>query len=528
MYRNHSRGGRALRLLLVVLAAAVVLPMIMLALAVVAYQSTRVEAQERNRNRSTQIAEDRSVVPREASVPVQVGGPNFASSGDPDSVATQPEAREGFRPVTETAYREETVEIKVPVLDPATGQQVEKLQRVIRRVPVMTTRYVRTHPSGHDPKTTQLVNELRSMTENDKQRGEKIDELRQRLDSEFSKMHEQQAEEIARTQQRLDSLKSVHQQRGDNRDKIVQRRIDELLGKPDSLRWEISPQPTAVPGPSDLSIPMQQPLSNPPQFRGSSRLEIKVESPPGSVPQNSDWRDTPHIRSIESVAGVNPDPMADAVPGIAAVQPPRPPSFLGPPNFLGSDERTRVNLMPSGIQDFARLNRGSLFDLARSAAAAKTELDATEAELERLEKLGERDAVAASVVAQAALKIRQLKKQLRLDELELESLAQQFQRELDLAVVSLERLTEARELAKTRFASGRIQQNELMEVELKLEKARKTREDAAAQLHQLTQARSLIESPEVEQADPAAPNPTAPNPTLPDPENVLPDESVGQ
>jgi hypothetical protein len=158
-----------------------------------------------------------------------------------------------IRRVTEQQYREERYEVYTPEVDPKTGSQVMKKREVRRVVPVGSASYAASrHPSPHDPIVMQLAGELRAMEEDDQRRAFKLDELRTRLSLEFSQMHENQSEEIKRTEQRLESLKKLHQQRDENRDKIVQRRIDEILGKADDLRWNPdtpNPQP-AIRGPA--------------------------------------------------------------------------------------------------------------------------------------------------------------------------------------------------------------------------------------------------------------------------------------
>ena len=57
-------------------------------------------------------------------------------------------------------------------------------------------------------------------------------------------------------------MKELHRKRGESKDKIVQRRMDELLGRDDALRWEIGPTP--VPDAPNLSMPIPPQALQPP------------------------------------------------------------------------------------------------------------------------------------------------------------------------------------------------------------------------------------------------------------------------
>ncbi|WDQ19577.1 hypothetical protein [Rhodopirellula sp. P2] len=98
----------------------------------------------------------------------------------------------------------------------------------------------------------QLVNQLRgapTTDENSKEADAKLAELRSELEQEFKRMHEQQGSEIVVIEKRLQSLKEIHQLRAENQDKIIQRRIDQLLGRSDPLDWNDTPPSTPHDGP---------------------------------------------------------------------------------------------------------------------------------------------------------------------------------------------------------------------------------------------------------------------------------------
>ncbi|WP_236696435.1 hypothetical protein [Rhodopirellula islandica] len=98
-------------------------------------------------------------------------------------------------------------------------------------------------PPDHNERIRQLLTQLRQTPTNDAHHKE-MNAIRNELESEFKRMHEQQGSEIAAIEKRLQSLKNIHQQRAENQDKIIQRRIDQLLGRSDPLDWNYTPPTT--------------------------------------------------------------------------------------------------------------------------------------------------------------------------------------------------------------------------------------------------------------------------------------------
>lgn len=150
-----------------------------------------------------------------------------------------------YRPVTETEFREKTTVVKIPEVDPETGKTVMRDVQQVVRYPVNNTRWeaytVYAPTPGHGERTMKIAQELKRMKEDDDSRESKMDELRKQLSAEFMKRHKDQLGEIKKTEERLESLKTLHRKRLENKDKIVERRIDELLGNPDSLQWNVNP-----------------------------------------------------------------------------------------------------------------------------------------------------------------------------------------------------------------------------------------------------------------------------------------------
>ena len=217
----------------------------------------------------------RAVVAGSLGSVAESGGQSYASRqlqpasplrpGNPLPIGT---FRNGLgRPVIETSYREESYTVLEPVIDRRSGETTMKQVTKTRRVPVQTTRFVAeqsasNEPFQHDPKVFQIINELRDRpisqysTAADEQ---KLSEVRALLQSEFDKKHQQQAEEIAETEKRIGDLKARHEQRGENRELIINRRIDQLLGKANPLDWDVSTPRTIQRNPYQNSPALVQP-----------------------------------------------------------------------------------------------------------------------------------------------------------------------------------------------------------------------------------------------------------------------------
>lgn len=180
--------------------------------------------------------------------------------------ANTPDGKRGYRAITETFYEEVLRKIPFQHVDAKTGKVTTGFREQVLQSPRTTTRYV---PSGlppsassqHNPKVIKLADELRSMKEGDEGREAKTKEMKELLVQEFSKRHKQQSEEIERTEKRLDSLRALHEERGKNQDQIVQRRIEQLIGEPDELRWIPNSRSTQVTPPRLYGL-VQSPAYN--------------------------------------------------------------------------------------------------------------------------------------------------------------------------------------------------------------------------------------------------------------------------
>ena len=87
----------------------------------------------------------------------------------------------------------------------------------------------------HGPDIQRLLGEIAEAPE--EAQAKLSENLKTMLAEEFDEMHEAQAKEIESLEVRLEKLHSKHQQRTENKDKIIERRMSELVGSNDPYAW---------------------------------------------------------------------------------------------------------------------------------------------------------------------------------------------------------------------------------------------------------------------------------------------------
>jgi len=505
MTKMKHRSGSALRTLLVVLAVLAAVPMLMIGLSLLYWQAESVTAQDTRR--AAEFREQQSiqaVPPTPALVPA-----TEHVVGD-----VRPEPATVYRPVTETEYREQRVTIAVPERDPQTGQTVMKPREIVRQVPVTTQRWIKESQSVvHDPNITQLANQLRTMDEADENRQTKLNQLRQRLELEFAQMHDNQAKEIEQTSERLEALKQLHQQRGQNKDRIVQRRIDELLGKTDVTQWN-------APNLQSNSPPRPANLLGPPRAYGTTDSVAPMPRTYGPVIQPD--RASPIDVAPDAIRGIlitpnrqvaqPPAPLSSARknstptnqdsllnrPAVStfrsAAEPPTVDPALPPNSYQQRQPTAQLGQsLPQPPVRIAMFSVGELFQLARDSADALAALADAEVDYERLRKLNDKGAVSSTELRIAKSKLEKLQRNVELNEYQLEAISESFDRNLKFAESSLEHTTETLKLVQEGYKQGVESVKTRIEAEFAADKARKALDDATANIKQLSQAKGMIE-----------------------------------
>ncbi len=555
MTRGNTRRANASKLLVGLLAALVAVPILVVVLSVLSYRTSQVTADD---GRPALRVRAGSIKPVEIE-PVEIepqtlktGASGLRASGTPplprsnpsDRQATVPRkwedhatsnstttsARDVARPSPEVNYREERTEVWSPKVDPATGKVVMQRSEVIRRVPTSPSFSGFYVPQQFASRALQLANELRGMEEGDARRDAKLDELRKRLELEFAEMHDKQSIEIRRTEERLEALKKLHMERHRHRDKIVQRRIDELLGKTDALQWNPNAASPHIPqgGPATSNANAYAPFTPPrlpnatvvqpglatgdpsakfaaPSYGSAANTPPQSNATISSTPQfNGPELRTPQLgasqwNSQNSSSPQRTEPRLTEPRRNAPIddyrRQPRgqatlereesPAEDASPPSFS-----SRANVSTSTI--------GKLFDLARRTANANAEFAAAELEVSEARKLHDKGAMPVSEIRERELKLERLRREVQLNEVEFDALGESLNRELEFAKASHDRAVETMKMTRTRVQQGIASTDQLLNAEFEITKAKKSLDEAEAGVRQLTVAQELIAAPRAE------------------------------
>ena len=494
--RNQQRGT-TIRVVVGTLCAVFFLPIMIFVGALFTYQRTNAQqalAREAEQRARAEANRARAIVAEQRALAQAVtpsGGREAAveSFSAGDAAATPPA---GYRRRTRTVVEEQTRQVPVTVVDPTTGEYETTYREERVTVPRMVVEYYPVKTPSHSDSVLKLIEQLRTMGRDDDGRDEKLAEVKELLKDEFAQQHEKQAAEIANTEARLESVKKMHQQREENRDRIIQRRIDELLGEPNELDWYPNERGTSVVGAVPLGaartgLPM-------PRLDADSTIGRLDYFPPTPTPTP-----TPTQRSTKSTN-------APRLPGVTLVQPaptsvtanPRNTSRSlgavgpGPGVNPGSTASTRrIEVSTSGDRN--------VFDLARRLSTSVLSEAAARSELDRTRELRDRGAVTSSEVRKRELELNQATNDSRLLRAQWKALGDGIRRDIQFAESELERAHEHAQRIRVGVKEGRISQQELTKVESVLEQKRKAYDDLAAQHDQMKDAEDLIDLPKLDE-----------------------------
>lgn len=375
----------------------------------------------------------------------------------------------GVRPATEVVQQQRTKTVQIPVVDPKTGRVRLETREQIYTVPVVTTTYQRT-TSPSSERVTKLVSQLREMKADDEDRENVVEELKRLLSGEFDANHKQQGGEIEKTAKRLESLRAMHSQREENKEQIVQRRIDQLIGQPDMLRWNPLP-------PSGTTLQRVVPSPTPVYRRQANPFQSFV---PAQQHTNSRPRTTtPNAPAIASTApGIaTTNRAADAYVNRSESQPS--PRY----GYVDSQPR-RIEISSAGTSDVFQSAR-------RTSAAALAEKVAVQ-ELSRLKMLLNKNAIPDSQFRKSELEYEQARREAVFAKAEWEAMSERLERELQFAKNALRRAKEKLETASQTYKTGDANRSVVLEAEGMYEKAEKALSDAQALTRQFQQAKSII------------------------------------
>ena len=324
-----------------------------------------------------------------------------------------------FRDVVETTM--------VPVHNTATGETTWRPRQHTRRIPVTKTQsLVARSPRPHGVEVLKLASDVRGMKPDADGRDAKLEALRAALTREFEQMHEAEGKLIEQMEARLEALKSRHQQREDQRDRIVERRAGELTGELDSLDWHAQ----------GATGPALQPMP-PVDANGTSYVAPQMAPPtilwPSEPKRPSEYRP---VDPLETPALPAPQ---------SAPRPVRPPTGSADPfgaNPFGN--RATPPSVPSRRVELSTVGPSNPFDLARRISTAVADLEQAQREVELFRKLVERGAAPRSELHSKQTLAQKLERDIKFSHAQFNALKHQLQRDSEAATDRLERIMKKR------------------------------------------------------------------------------------
>ncbi|TWU60010.1 hypothetical protein Poly51_02830 [Rubripirellula tenax] len=258
------------------------------------------------------------------------------------------------------------------------------------------------------------------------------------LEKQFDTMHAQQAESIRQTRERLETVEALHEKRTANRDAIVQRRIEDLLGAPEDLRWQVSPTPVAMQ--LDNYVPrtsaaLSQPgFGPPPATRINPQSNPSFGQSPGYETSTIEWLpvNPPTIQGLPTLReNENPqtyDATAQLHPGRAVW-----------PSQSGRRPASDVSAAESA-------NR--YFEIQRNLALRLSQLEVAETNLDASIQLREKGAIPPAELEKIKAEVKGLKGQIEVDERQFEWLRESGEKEIARLKQSLEKVRDEDERSK--------------------------------------------------------------------------------
>lgn len=512
MNTRSPRAGDAVRIVLVVAFILLAIPALLISLAFLGYRANVAQAAEEAQR--AEMAQRQAVRALERA--------QRAAKTEADDASLSPPIRTGsqMKPVTETEYRRESVQTYQPVKDPVTGRITYQPTQTERLVPVMRTRFLRDvrnvrteSPNGPtaDPSVTRLLAELQDMDESVDAYDRKMQELRTRLSLQFDSMHEAQANEIAKTEERLESLRELHRKRGERKDEIVQRRMDELLGRDDALRWEIAPSP-AIDTPNytpNYSTPVLPPQALAPRMNlpTGDAFVPSAKSPDDSGDDDITVRAWPPLPPLPPSPPTPPAPVSP--PAAVPIPDDRLMDELMAPQIELDESRRPMILEEEEIElDEETQDPGlssptivRLFELARQLSSAQISAEVARDQMKRLEKLVKSGALTTSEFKQESARLARIEHELQLHQMELEALEQALRRNQQAAAAELSAVYQELRQAHELYKLGSVDLDRVSEVEARRKQALVRAEEAKTNIDYLERIGKLLSDQEEEEEE---------------------------
>lgn len=180
----------------------------------------------------------------------------------------------------------------------------------------------------------------------------------------------------------------------------------------------------------------------------------------------------------------------------------RPVDATAPPAAIRSRMEPQINVSASTMSE--------VFQLARRAANAVSELADTELQLQQLGLLHAKKAIPRTQVRVAELKHAKLKREVELNQLQIDALTTSLEGQLKLAEKTLAHAKSKLQLVDSAFLQGMESNQNMLQARFDVEKAEAAQAVAAANIQQLKTAMKLIQRlDDVRDADEESGKPSA-------------------
>lgn len=407
-----------------------------------------------------------------------------------------------YRPVIEMAYADESRTRIVPYTDPESGETRTRVETYSVKKPVQKTRYVWEsgtpnygqpipplgphawfHPrpdSPADQKVSKLVDELRALDERDRVDSEQLSELRDALTEQFEQRHQQQAGQIEATEKRLQELKELHAQRDQRSEEIVRRRIDELLGQPDPLRWE-------------LDTPTTSNLRRRPAGLGQQNMQTYAED--RALQMEREMYQIANEAKQRAIRSVQQDIMLKQTAGDEQAQP----TQVVEDVEERRETRIRADADAPTIEPVRRdasIGVAEIVDAAKQVRAARRDLEVSKRQLEsanKIERLRSKDIATGRADRTSNSATTNAQSALEFAKIELDAVAERLKAQERIALARLDSAQSLRANAQHRFESGELRTDELRAREAAVTEARLQLDAAKSNLKLFEKASQIAE-----------------------------------
>ncbi len=345
---------------------------------------------------------------------------------------------------------------------PGPSQNVRPLHHQPGAMPQRVPQYGSTL-QPQDP-AHRLANELRRLDPQSDDYLNKRAALEKMVMEQFDQRHQQQLEMLTKSEQKLSELKRDWERRAEAKEQIVSRRINELLGERDPLRWDAEPlhMPSPYAGTPYAGTP----------YAGTPNAGTPYATPSGPPVRNQP-AEAPQVLP-PYFPGPQPGPQPPTqqavplTPDNGAFAPKPGPSVGSPapaPAFRAPAIRQPAGHMPSMVQEANRV--------AGELARCIQQINTKQVELRRLQARYNPDAKAQNETLRLTAELTALRQQQKLMELQAEQLERQAEMQLKHARQALENAEKRLQVAHVPLddsnpTSHRQQQRDIAEAETKL------------------------------------------------------------